>query len=86
VLCAALAALEPRVEMALAGRGTAELHEAYRRRSVLLGRRVSLKDGDAPVEGFVADLSATDGLLLRTDDGRHRHVLAEHARDVRPVG
>lgn len=86
VLCAALAALEPRVDMALSGRGTAELHESYRRRSVLLGRRVTLKDGDAPVDGFVADLSATDGLLLRTDDGRHRHVLAEHARDVRPVG
>jgi hypothetical protein len=53
---------------------------------VLLGRRVTLFDVDAPVEGVVADLSATDGLLLRTDDGRHRHVLAEHARDVRPVG
>jgi BirA family transcriptional regulator, biotin operon repressor / biotin---[acetyl-CoA-carboxylase] ligase len=86
VLRASLAALEPRVEMALAGRGTSELHEAYRRRSVLLGRRVTLLDADVPVEGFVADLSATDGLLLRTDDGRHRHVLAEHARDVRPVG
>ena len=84
-LRAALAALEPRIEQALAGRGTAELHEAYRRRSVLLGQRVSLLDAETPVEGFVADLSATDGLLLRTDDGRHRHVLAEHARDVRPV-
>jgi BirA family biotin operon repressor/biotin-[acetyl-CoA-carboxylase] ligase len=85
LLAAALAALEPRVEQALSGRGLAELLEAYRRRSVLLGRRVALLDADAPVEGFVADLSATDGLLLRTDDGRHRHVLAEHARDVRPV-
>jgi BirA family biotin operon repressor/biotin-[acetyl-CoA-carboxylase] ligase len=58
---------------------------AYRSRSVLLGQRVRLFDADAPLDGFVADLSATDGLLLRTDDGRHRHVPAEHARDVRPV-
>lgn len=86
LLCAALAALEPRVDAALAGRGTADLHESYRRRSVLVGRRVKLLDADAPVEGLVTDLSATDGLVLRTDDGRHRHVLAEHARDVRPVG
>lgn len=86
VLCAALLALEPRVEQALAGLGAADLHDAFRRRSVLLGQRVRLLDGDVPVEGFVADLSATDGLLVRTDDGRHRHVLAEHARDVRPVG
>ena len=85
VLCAALAALEPRVDQALAGQGTAELHDAYRRRSVLLGQRVTLLDVDTRVEGIVADLSATDGLLLRTDDGRHRHVLAEHARDVRPA-
>lgn len=85
VLCAALAALEPRVDQALAGQGTAELHDAYRRRSVLLGQRVTLLDADARVDGVVADLSATDGLLLRTDDGRHRHVLAEHARDVRPA-
>ncbi len=86
VLRAVLAALEPRIEQALAAQGVADLQAAYRRRSVLLGRRVSLLDADASVEGFVADLSATDGLLLRTDDGRHRHVLAEHARDVRPVG
>jgi BirA family biotin operon repressor/biotin-[acetyl-CoA-carboxylase] ligase len=85
VLCAVLAALELRVAQALAGGPAAELHESYRRRSVLIGRRVTLLDVEAPVEGFVADLSATDGLLLRTDDGRHRHVLAEHARDVRPV-
>jgi len=86
VLAAALAALEPRIESALAGTSAADLHDAYRRRSVLLGRRVRLLDADSPLEGFVADLSATDGLLVRTDDGRHRHVLAEHARDVRPVG
>ena len=86
VLAAALAALEPRIERALVGGGAAELHDAYRRRSVLLGRRVTLLDADAPIEGFVSDISATDGLLVRTDDGRHRHVLAEHARDVRPVG
>jgi len=86
VLAAALAALEPRIERALAGGACVELHESYRRRSVLLGRRVTLLDADAPLTGFVADISATDGLLVRTDDGRHRHVLAEHARDVRPVG
>jgi BirA family biotin operon repressor/biotin-[acetyl-CoA-carboxylase] ligase len=86
VLAAALAALEPRIERVLAGGSAVDLHESYRRRSVLLGRRVTLLDADAPLEGFVADISATDGLLVRTDDGRHRHVLAEHARDVRPVG
>jgi BirA family biotin operon repressor/biotin-[acetyl-CoA-carboxylase] ligase len=85
VLRAVLAALEPRVDQVLGAQAAAELHDAYRRRSVLLGQRVTLFDADARVEGFVADLSATDGLLLRTDDGRHRHVPAEHARDVRPV-
>jgi BirA family biotin operon repressor/biotin-[acetyl-CoA-carboxylase] ligase len=86
VLRAVLASLEIRTDQALAGIAATELHVAYKRRSVLLGRRVALLDADARVEGFVADLSATDGLVLRTDDGRHRHVLAEHARDVRPVG
>jgi len=85
VLAAALAALEPRIESALAGDESADLHDSYRRRSVLLGRRVTLLDADAPLTGVVVDISATDGLLVRTDDGRHRHVLAEHARDVRPV-
>jgi BirA family biotin operon repressor/biotin-[acetyl-CoA-carboxylase] ligase len=85
VLAAALAALEPRVEQVLSGAAAPELQEAYRARSVLLGQRVSLLDADVRLDGFVADLSATDGLLLRTDDGRHRHVPAEHARDVRPV-
>ena len=85
VLAAALAALEPRIEQVLAGTAAPGLHEAYRARSVLLGQRVRLFDADVPLDGFVADLSATDGLLLRTDDGRHRHVPAEHARDVRPV-
>jgi BirA family transcriptional regulator, biotin operon repressor / biotin---[acetyl-CoA-carboxylase] ligase len=85
VLAAALSALEPRIEQVLSGAPAPDLHDAYRARSVLLGQRVSLFDADAPLDGFVADLSATDGLLLRTDDGRHRHVPAEHARDVRPV-
>src|SRR6185503_9113150 len=85
VLREALAALESRIEQALSERGVAELYELYRARSVLIGRRVALLDADAPLEGYVADLSATDGLLLRTDDGRHHHVLAEHAREVRPL-
>jgi BirA family biotin operon repressor/biotin-[acetyl-CoA-carboxylase] ligase len=85
VLAAALASLAPRIEQVLSGARAPDLHEAYRARSVLLGQRVRLLDADAPLDGFVADLSATDGLLLRTDDGRHRHVPAEHARDVRPV-
>lgn len=84
VLRAALEALEPRLEEAFSVRGAPSLHEAYRRRSVLLGQRVALFDGDAPLEGVVADLSATGGLLLRLADGGLRHVLAEHARDVRP--
>jgi BirA family biotin operon repressor/biotin-[acetyl-CoA-carboxylase] ligase len=81
----ALAALEPRIDQALSHRGAAELHELYRSRSVLIGRRVALLDAETPLEGFVVDLSATDGLLLRTDAGRYVHVVAEHARDVRPV-
>jgi BirA family transcriptional regulator, biotin operon repressor / biotin---[acetyl-CoA-carboxylase] ligase len=85
VLRALLDALEPRVDQALSGAVGAEFHQAYRRRSVLVGRRVALLDGDSPVEGVVTDLSASDGLLLRTDDGRHLHVLAEHAREVRPL-
>lgn len=86
VLRGVLESLEPRILQSLTGTGTAEMQEAYRRRSVLLGQRVRLLDAEAPIEGVVTDLSATDGLLLRTDDGRHRHVLAEHARDVRPAG
>lgn len=85
VLCAVLLALEARVGEVFARGATPSLHEAYRARSVLLGHRVALVDGDVPLEGTVADLSATDGLLLRTDDGALRHVKAEHARDVRPV-
>jgi BirA family transcriptional regulator, biotin operon repressor / biotin---[acetyl-CoA-carboxylase] ligase len=85
VLRAVLEALEPRVERVLAGGADPRLHEDYRARSVLLGRRVELLDADRPLRGTVADLSATDGLLLRTDDGACRHVPAEHVRDVRLV-
>ena len=84
LLRAVLEALEPRVDDALAGR-PGSLHEAYRARSVLLGRRVELVEADRPLVGVVTDLSATDGLLLRTDDGAHRHVPAEFVRDVRPI-
>lgn len=63
----------------------ASIHTRYRDRSVLLGRRVTLLDGDLPLTGVVADLSAADGLLLRTDDGVLRHVRAEHAAAVVPV-
>jgi BirA family biotin operon repressor/biotin-[acetyl-CoA-carboxylase] ligase len=75
--------LELRLDQALGGGSTADLHHAYRERSVLTGERVRLTEVDTPVVGVVADLSATDGLLLRLDDGSHRHVRAEHARDVR---
>lgn len=85
VLRAVLAALEPRVDDVLAGGPLGALHDAYRARSVLLGRRVALDDGDESVVGVVADLSATDGLVLRTDDGVHRHVAAERASEVRPL-
>ena len=85
VLRAVLVALESRIDEVFARGATPALHDAYRARSVLLGRRVGLIDGEEPLVGTVADLSATDGLLLRTDDGAHRHVKAEHARDVRPV-
>ena len=85
VLRAALEALEPRVDQALSGQAPPEFHEAYRRRSPLIGQRVALLDGDQRVEGVVIDLSATEGLLLRTDSGAHHHVLAEHAREVRPL-
>lgn len=86
VLSAVLESLEPRVDEALSGAPAPALHEAYRSRSVLLGRRVALLDADEPVVGSVADLSATDGLLLRTDLGAHRHVPAERAAEVRLVG
>lgn len=85
VLSLVLAALEPRVDEVLEGTPGPALLEAYRDRSVLLGRLVELLDGDEPLRGTVADLSATDGLLLRTEDGRARHVRAEVARDVRIV-
>lgn len=85
VLRAVLEALEPRVDRVLAGGPDPSLHEEYRARSVLLGRRVELLDAGEPLRGTVADLSATDGLLLRADDGTCRHVPAEHVRDVRPV-
>lgn len=85
VLRRVLEALEPRVESVFDAASAHGLEEAYRDRSLLLGRNVELFDGDQPLRGFVADLSARDGLLLRTPDGRHRHVKAELARDVRPV-
>jgi len=85
VLRLVLASLEPRLDEGMSGTPGRTLLEAYRDRSVLLGRTVELLDGDEPLRGFVADLSATDGLLLRTSDGRARHVRAEHARDVRAV-
>jgi len=84
VLRAMLEALEPRIDQALAG-GTGDLEEAYRERSMLRGREVTLLHGDRPVRGTVADLSAREGLLLRLPDGRMLHVPAEHARHVRPV-
>jgi len=85
VLRAVLEALEPRVDDVLAGAAGAALHVAYRARSVLVGRRVELFEADERLVGTVADLSATDGLLLRTDDGALRHVPAEHVHDVRPL-
>ena len=84
VLRALLTCLEPRLDEALTGRVGAELQAAYRQRSVLVGRRVTLLDGDEPVEGVVVDLSATEGLLVRSSAGHVRHVRAEHARDVHP--
>lgn len=84
VLAAALNGLEPRLDAVFASAtGPAELAAAYRARSLLLGRRVALFDGDTPRAGVVTDLSLTGGLLLATDDGRPLHVPAEHARDVR---
>lgn len=96
VLRDVLSALEPLVASALgakadgavgaAARAPApSIHTRYRDRSVLLGRRVTLLDGDLPLTGVVADLSAADGLLLRTDDGVLRHVRAEHAAAVVPL-
>lgn len=83
VLRAVLEALEPRVDAVLAGGAAPDLAEAYRARSVVLGRRVELTDEGRSLAGTVADLSPTDGLVLRTDDGVHLHVPAEHVSDVR---
>ena len=85
VLRAVLEALEPRIDQALAG-GASDLDASYRERSLLRGREVELLEGDRPLRGTVVDLSARDGLLLRTSGGQMVHVRAEHARDVRPVG
>lgn len=90
VLRAVLEALEPLVACALGASPAAcasitSIHTRYRDRSVLLGRRVTLLDGDVPLTGVVADLSAADGLLLRTGDGVLRHVRAEHAAAVVPL-
>jgi len=85
VLAAVLTALEPRLDQALAGE-CADLEENYRALSCLRGTDVHLLDGDEPVRGRVEDVSARNGLLLRLVDGTVRHVKAEHAREVRPVG
>lgn len=85
VLLAALSALEPRLDCVFAGRDAAALERDYRERSVLLGRRVRLLDGDLALEGVVLDLSARGGLLLRGDSGLPVHVRAEHVGDVRLV-
>ncbi len=84
VLRAVLTALEPWIDVALAGRAEA-LEEVYRSRSSVLGQRVSLLDGATRLTGHVADLGAADGLLLRLADGSHVRVRAEHAREVRLI-
>lgn len=85
LLAGLLAALEPRIDGAMENAGAAsdDLASAFRRRSVLVGRRVSLLDGDRPVTGTVEDLGVTSGLVLRSDDGLLLHVPAEHASEVR---
>lgn len=85
VLRAVLVALEPLIDAALDAAPAPDIHRRYRDRSLLLGRRVALSDGETPLVGTVVDLSAVDGLLLRTDDGVMRHVRSEHAHSVRPL-
>jgi len=85
VLTAILAALEPRLDEALRG-DVVDLERTYRELSCLRGAQVELLDGDEPLRGHVEDVSARAGLLLRLVDGTLRHVKAEHAREVRPVG
>ena len=82
----ALRGMWERTEQVLDAGPMAELEAEYRRRSALIGGEVELQDGSELVRGVVVDLSASEGLLLRTASGAHRHVRAEFASEVRPVG
>lgn len=53
------------------------LRRTWRRRSLLLGRRVRLRHRGEPITGEVVDLSITDGLQLRTGTGLLRTLPPE---------
>jgi BirA family biotin operon repressor/biotin-[acetyl-CoA-carboxylase] ligase len=45
------------------------LHTAWRERLVTLGRQVSVRQGEATLNGIAEDVDASGALLLRRDDG-----------------
>jgi len=84
LLLAVLEALD-RWRGTLAAGGAAAVEEAFRARVAYLGRRVSLLEGDEPVEGVLESASPVGGLFLRLPDGSRRAVRPGHARDLRPA-
>ncbi len=85
LLAAFLLALERRVEEVATG-DAAGLLSAYRRRNLLLGRRVAVLDRGREIAGSVVDLSPETGLVLGADSGDTLRLAAEHVTIARIEG
>lgn len=63
--------------------GFSEILKRVREISSLMGKRVELSLGGKTVSGYVQDIDDMGRLIIRTDDGRIREILAGEANTVR---
>jgi len=63
-------------------RGFSEILKRVREISSLIGERVELSLGEESVSGYVQDIDDMGRLIIRTDDGRIREILAGEASTV----
>ncbi len=82
LLAAILGELTRLRETLLAGQG-AELARQYRERSFLIGKRVTVRDGEQVRQGLAREVAWDGALLLEQDDGSR---LAIHHGDVSVLG
>ena len=52
--------------------GISSVRPGYGRLSVLLGRRVEVKDGEKTIRGTAKDISCDGALIVRTDKTEHK--------------